>query len=256
MGSISDQPLWEDVATGLRDLIEGGKYQPGDTLPSEADLAVEYGVSRDTVRRALGRLTSQGLLTPGKGRLGRKVRTSHPLTFYAMKSESVERMEMRKVRGMDAWRADVKEQGREPDQDISVAIEEPSAYIAERLEMPPGMLVAVRRRIRTLDGEPHNIADTYYPRDISEGTLIENPADIEQGVIAYMAELGYVQERYRDELSSRMPTPSEAEHLQILPGVPVLVHRRTGYTSERPVKVTITIWPGDRSNLVYEDVPA
>lgn len=252
MRAVSDQPLWEDVADGLRTLIDSGKYPPGEKLPSEAVLAKEYDVSRDTVRRALGKLTDQGLLTPGKGRRGRQVRISNPLTFYAARSESVERMEKRRIIGVDAWVADAADQGRSGGQEITVAIEEAGADIAERLELPASLLVAVRRRLRTIDGEPHNFADSYYPRDISEGTLIEHPADIPQGVIAYMAELGYVQIRYLDELSSRMPTRQEAERLQVLPGVPVLVHQRTGYTAERPVKVTVTIWPGDRTNLVYE----
>lgn len=252
MGAVSEQALWENVAVGLRALITDGDYKPGDTLPTEVELADRYHVSRDTVRRALGKLTQQGLLTPGQGRRGRQVRTSDPLTFYAAKSESADRLTERRARGTDAWVADVTDQGKIPGQDITVAIEEAKPDIAARLGLPAGQLVAVRRRLRTVNGDPHNFADSTYPRDISEGTLIEHPADIPQGVIAYMAELGYPQDHYQDELMTRMPTPYEAERLNIPPGVPVLVHTRTGYTTERPVKVTITIWPGDRTNLVYD----
>jgi hypothetical protein len=39
VGAVTDQPLWEDVAVGLRNAITGGEYQPGDTLPTEAELA-------------------------------------------------------------------------------------------------------------------------------------------------------------------------------------------------------------------------
>jgi GntR family transcriptional regulator len=255
VGAVSDQPLWEDVADGLRALIDGGKYSSGEMLPSESELAGEYDVSRDTVRRALGKLTEQGLITPGRGRRGRRVRTSNPLTFYAVRSESSDRAAERRATGVDAWVADAKDQGREAAQDIAVAIEGARQDIAERLSLPVGQLVAVRRRLRTIDGEPHNLNDTYYPRDISENTLIENPANIEKGVIAYMAELGYVQDQYRDDLGARMPAPAEAERLQIPPGVPVLVQYRTGYMQGRPVKVTVTVWPGDRTNLVY-DFPA
>jgi GntR family transcriptional regulator len=251
VSTISEQALWEDVADGLRASIDAGEYA-GKTLPSEIELADKYRVSRDTVRRALRKLTEQGLLTPGRGRLGRQVRTSNPLTFYAVPSESAERMTERRGKGADAWVADAADQGRKADQDITVAIEGASPQVAERLEIETGQLVCVRRRLRAIDDEPHNLNDTYYPRDISEGTLIENPADIPQGVIAYMRDLGYVQERFRDDLRMRMPTPDEAERLSIPPGVPVLVQYRTGYTTERPVKLTITIWPGDRTMLVYE----
>jgi GntR family transcriptional regulator len=148
--------------------------------------------------------------------------------------------------------ADAAEQKREADQHITVAIEQAAPEVASRLELPDGQLVAVRRRIRWIDGEPHNLNDTYYPRDISEGTAIEHPADVPQGTIALMRDMGYVQERYRDDLETRMPTPEEASRLSIPPGVPVLVQYRTGFTAVRPVKLTITLWPGDRTNLVYE----
>jgi len=32
----------------------------------------------------------------------------------------------------------------------------------------------------------------------------------------------------------------------------VIVQTRTGYTTDRPVKVTVTIWPADRARLIYE----
>jgi GntR family transcriptional regulator len=106
--------------------------------------------------------------------------------------------------------------------------------------------------VRSIDGEAHNLNDTYYLHSIAEGTPIMHPADVAQGTIALMRDMGYVQVRNRDEIETRMPTPEEAERLSIPPGVPVFVQYRTGYTTERPVKLTITIWPGDRVTLVYD----
>ena len=252
MSTISDQPLWEDVADGLRASIASGSYKPGETLPSEKELAGQYEVSRDTVRRALSRLTQQGLLTPGRGRLGRQVRARRKLTYYADLSESQERIDARRVDGVDAWVADVRDQGSSASQLISVAVEAATPRIAELLKIPEGELVVVRRRVRFIDGEAHNLNDTYYLLSIAEGTPIMHPADVTQGTIALMRDMGYVQVRNRDEIEARMPTPEEAERLSVPPGVPVFVQYRTGYTTEKPVKLTITIWPGDRVTLVYE----
>lgn len=243
------------MASGIRSAITSGKYPPGSTLPTEIELVIQYQVSRDTVHRALSRLTAEGLLTPGRGRLGRQVRVSRPLTFYAVKSESGERVTERRARGVDAWIADASDQDRKAGQIISVALDEASPEVAGRLEIPEGELVVVRHRLRTIDGHPHNLNDTYYPRDIAEGTPIMHPADVTQGTIALMRDLGYIQVQFRDDLETRMPSPEEAERLQIPPGVPVLVQYRTGYTTGRPVKVTITLWPGDRTLLRY-DFPA
>ena len=244
--------LWRDVAARLRDEIVSGAYQPGDTVPGEFDLAEQSGVSRDTARRALTALTQEGLLTAGRGRLGRQVRDSKPLVFYAVHSESRDRAGQRRDLGTDAWVTDAAEQGRLAGQKISVAIEDAGKDMARRLEIAPGAGVVVRRRLRTLDGVPHDLADTYYPADIAEGTPIAHPADVTQGVIALMADLGYVQVRFEDEVGARMPTPAEAQALRMPPGVPVLVQYRTGWTETRPVKVTVTIWPADRVRLLWQ----
>jgi len=253
---VTEQPLWAGIADDLRGKINTGGYAPGDTLASEDDLATTYGVHRTTVRKALEKLTQEGLLDRGQGRRGRKVRRHRPILFHGMLSESPDRLEQRKAAGMDAWRADVADQGRAGGQSIAVAIEEAGAEVAHRLGLNVGDAVVVRRRIRTVDNDPHNSADTFYPHWIAQGTAIEHPADIKQGTIALLQELGWPQVRFRDELTSRMPTPEEAAELLIPPGVPVLVQYRTGYSdNDQPIKVTVTIWPGDRAGLVYEERP-
>ena len=253
---VTEQPIWAGIANDLREKIDGGEYAAGDTLPSEDDLAAIYGVSRNTIRTALEKLTQQGLLDRGQGRRGRQVRKHKPILFHGMLSESPERLEQRRAAGMDAWRADVADQGHDGRASITVAIEEAAPEIARRLKLEAREAVVVRRRIRTVDGELHNSADTYYPHWLAGGTAIEHPADIRQGTIALLCELGYPQLRFRDELTTRMPVPGEDAKLAIPPGVPVLVQYRTGYSNnDLPIKVTVTIWPGDRAGLVYEERP-
>jgi len=60
-------------------------------------------------------------------------------------------------------------------------------------------------------------------------------------------EVGHV-----DEITTRMPTPGEASTLELGSGVPVLEYVRTAYTKERPVRLTKTVFAGDRNRLVYE----
>ncbi|WP_283586141.1 GntR family transcriptional regulator [Limosilactobacillus ingluviei] len=47
---------YEIVKNDLKAIIESGKYQPGDKLPTESDLMDKYQVSRYTIRRAVGEL--------------------------------------------------------------------------------------------------------------------------------------------------------------------------------------------------------
>lgn len=52
----------EQVAEHIRDAILGGSFSPGDPLPSERDLADQFGVNRSSVREALHRLDASGLV--------------------------------------------------------------------------------------------------------------------------------------------------------------------------------------------------
>lgn len=242
--------LYRDLADVLRREITTGKLPPGALMPSEAELVQRHGVSRNTVRGALALLTNEGLLTAGQGRRGRRVRQPTPLVVYASQSESVER---RITAGVDAWIDEVRQQGREPSQTIAVEMVQADAQIGRLLDVGEGALVAVRRRVRSIDDIPDNINDTFYPlRLAQEMPEILNPADVPQGIIALMRERGYVQLRYVDELRWRPPTPDEKARLGISAGVSVLVQTRTGYTEAHPVKTTVTIWPGDSHIMIYE----
>jgi GntR family transcriptional regulator len=55
------------LAARLRDDITSGRLEPGHRLPSETTLAQEYGLSRQTVRHAVGVLRAEGLVVAARG---------------------------------------------------------------------------------------------------------------------------------------------------------------------------------------------
>ncbi|MCC5989579.1 MAG: FadR family transcriptional regulator [Pararhodobacter sp.] len=55
------------IADFLQSNILSGHYRAGDRLPSEADLCAHFGVSRPTLREALGRLSANGLIVSRRG---------------------------------------------------------------------------------------------------------------------------------------------------------------------------------------------
>src|SRR5205823_14443639 len=88
-------PLHSRLETTLRRLIEQGQIVPGSVLPGELELASQLGVSRHTVRHALGVLTNEGLLRRERGRGTTVVASSPPRvierslsTFYAFAWEA------------------------------------------------------------------------------------------------------------------------------------------------------------------------
>src|SRR5690625_4293101 len=59
------------LAESLRERLQMGEWHEGDQLPTEAELASEYGVSRSTVRSALQQLETLGLTITRHGKIGR-----------------------------------------------------------------------------------------------------------------------------------------------------------------------------------------
>jgi GntR family transcriptional repressor for pyruvate dehydrogenase complex len=64
---VRRQPAYAQVAEQIRAAIQRGAYLPGEALPTERDLATEFGVSRTTIREALRAVEAQGLLRGGRG---------------------------------------------------------------------------------------------------------------------------------------------------------------------------------------------
>ncbi|MFI0241940.1 winged helix-turn-helix domain-containing protein [Streptomyces sp. NPDC016845] len=63
MSSPTPRATADEIAGALRERIRGGDLKAGDRLPTQAALAEQFGVERGTVRHALQRLRSDGLLT-------------------------------------------------------------------------------------------------------------------------------------------------------------------------------------------------
>ena len=77
--------LVDEVVHALEEEILGGRYAPDATLPSEGDLAGQFGVSRTVTREAMRVLSSRGLVEVAQGKAPR-VREADPTTVV----ESIE----------------------------------------------------------------------------------------------------------------------------------------------------------------------
>jgi len=62
--------LSAQIAKAIRDAIVEGRMITGERLPSEAELAEQFDVSRPTVREALKRLAAQSLIRTQRGAFG------------------------------------------------------------------------------------------------------------------------------------------------------------------------------------------
>jgi GntR family transcriptional repressor for pyruvate dehydrogenase complex len=67
---ISSPRAFEQICSHIRAQIASGALKAGDRLPSERELAVQFGVSRNALREALRSLENAGLVVIGRGGLG------------------------------------------------------------------------------------------------------------------------------------------------------------------------------------------
>ena len=116
--------LSDQVAEQLAAEIRRGGLAPGDKLPTEAQLALQFGVSRTVVREAVSRLKSLGLVDSrqGSGVFVTASASFTPLNFEARHAASqeavVQMVEVR--RALEAEVADLAAQRRQPSDVVAI----------------------------------------------------------------------------------------------------------------------------------------
>jgi len=73
---LDDHPAYRQIANVIEERIVARSLRTGDPLPSEMDLARQFGVNRSTIREAIRELETHGLL--GRGRGEKRLRVTRP----------------------------------------------------------------------------------------------------------------------------------------------------------------------------------
>jgi len=250
-------PAYRRIADNLRHAIEAGELVGGDQLPTEQELAEEWGASRSTVREAIRILVTRGLVEarPGQGTFVTKKIT--PIMTDLSATHDLGTGETAR------YYIDVRRQNRTPRSTVPrVVIEAASPVVAAELQLSQGDQVICRHQLRYVDEEPYSLQTSFYPMqlltDRGAGRLIE-AVDIAEGTIQYLrAEFGIEQVGYRDVITVRTPNATEADFFKIPEDgrVAVFENFRTSYDRDgRPIRVTVTAYPADRNQFVI-DVPS
>jgi GntR family transcriptional regulator len=244
---------YERIVADLRREILSARLRSGERLPSEHDLADEYGTSRPTVRRAVAVLRSEGLVVTEQGR-GAFVRPT-PHVRLLINGASYRR---HRRAGLSGFSAQALEQGQVPEQEVcEVATMPAPSDVSARLNLDEGAPVVVRRRLFRLDAQPVALCDSYYPVELVVGTAVMEVGNISGGVHALIEDpdgpMRRVVARSVDDLVARMPLPDEVERLGLAPGIPVVRVVRTIYDNDDdPLEVQDTVAAADRHTFRYE----
>src|SRR5437764_338299 len=142
-------PLVSQTAAAIRARIETGKWQLGDQLPSEPQLANELGISRATLRESVRLLVSNGLLDRRHG-VG---------TFVArVPTPMIDRGIDELFGASDA----IAQMGYAPTTGAcQVALIDAPQHVATELRLVHGAPVCHIRRLRLADGRPVMVCDDY-----------------------------------------------------------------------------------------------
>jgi GntR family transcriptional regulator len=236
-------PLHRQIESGLRGLIDSGQVAPGAVLPGELELATELGVSRHTLRHALGALTAEGLLRRSRGRGG-------GTTVLRAPDRPIERS----LGSFYAFAWEVRARGRDP---RSFVLERetrpPEAVAAQALGLPAGAMVQRIVRVRTADGEPLVLETSWLPERVAASLDTE---DLEHDAIYDVLErkLGLRVERAHERMRAIVLDARMARLLGVPRGSPALFVERTTYAHEGPIEWQESIVRGDRF-LYSVDLP-
>ncbi len=238
------------MADALRSDIRNGRYSPGEQLPSQRQLAAQYGVAQNTAGEAVKILQLEGLLdNPVKARP--RVRAQRTLLRLGAERYS---SHLRESTGLSPFRAEVAKQGKAARVDCtSITKISVPAEVAERLGVDGDVKVVRRENWYFADDEPVQMGVTYIPWGTVEGTPLADSAKMGKGSLyARLEERGHRITSIREEVSSRMPTPDEVESLRVPIGTPVIEVVHTSFDQNNVAfEVTRFVMRADTNGLDY-----
>jgi GntR family transcriptional regulator len=219
------------VADVLRHQIHAGGYPDG--LPTEAGLATEFFVSRNTVREALATLKDEGLIERGP-RTGTHVairKYDHGLDALVGLKET--------FRGYGDIRNEVR---------ATMTVSAPPS-VANRLQLSPGEPVVFIERLRYLGDLPLSLDMTYLVPDIGEAVIAHS---LETNDIFALIEQ-VTDQRLGSANLAVEAVPADAHSaaiLQVPDGAAVLLLERLTHLADgRPVDLEYIRMRGDRITL-------
>jgi GntR family transcriptional regulator len=231
-------PLHVAIAEQIETAIAAGELDVGTRLPPERHLAELFGVSRMTVRQALGALERDGLVRRAVGRAGGTFVT-RPLAGS-------------RPAGTGGLSAQLRRQGLAGGAElISVEIEPAGRRTAAALDLERGEKIVVVVRLRLAGGKPLAVERTSLPV-----RLFPAVEDMDLGGSLYDVmdrQFGRRPVRAVERLETAEARPSDARTLGVRRGAPVLLVERIGYAEDgTAVEFARDRFRADRTRLVIE----
>jgi GntR family transcriptional regulator len=207
--------LYVQVRETLRDQLKAGELKPGQKLPTEDELATQFGVSRMTLRQGVADLIDEGLLYRRRG-VGTFV------THFHVDRDHNRLTDFFETAKMEGFTAEIRLLDR---QVIPAKI-----MIAKALALQESEPVVWIRTLRLANDLPVTIYDEYAPYKLRPELLVE---ELDSRPIWQILEShGYVIKRAVQRVEARMADEDIAGLLNIEECVPVLFKHRIIYAED------------------------
>ncbi len=225
-----EKPLYRQVILDLEKQIKNMK--PNTKLPSERQLLVKYGVSRNTVRLALQDLEERGLIyrLHGKG-------TFVSSTFLNQPN----------IGGMYSFSEELKRTGQKAStENQSLDLITPDKNIAAQLNLKPTEKAYKLVRLRLANNEPRIFSTSYLPEKIFPELVID---DLKSKPLYTVMKEKYNQISVMafEDVEAVCLNSEESKNLAEEVGSPSLkIFRKTINDKNVPVEFTISLARGDK----------
>jgi GntR family transcriptional regulator len=226
--------LSDQIVTMLQKRIQSGVYKPAQLLPSIADLAEELSVGRSTLREALSRLETMGII---EIQHGRGVMVVEPKIDFSSRVKS--------------FSETIREQGMTPGARVLFkGIEPADQGMAEKLCIQVGDPLVHLMRLRLAENLPVAVENSYVPCGLFPN-LLEQP-----GIDGSLYDL--LHQVYGREVAyavrtvvAVLTTPEESKLLDLHGRQPALQIETVAMDdSRRPVDCGKSVYRADRFKFI------
>jgi GntR family transcriptional regulator len=216
-------PLYRQIKGLILQALESGEWRPGQSIPSEQELAVRFNVSQGTVRKAIDEMAADNILVRRQGRGTYVASHTDPrqmFRFLRLVPESGDLLAHPKSVPVDCWRAKAGQEA------------------ARILAIEPGARIIILRRVLQFGRKPIVADEIYLPEELFEGLNMEMLQVWNSSLYSlFETRFGLRMIRAQERIRAVAADRSDAELLQVTEGTPLLSVERVTYTyGDKPVE--------------------
>jgi GntR family transcriptional regulator len=215
-------PLYQQIKSLMVQGLMSGEWRPGESIPSETELAQRFNVSQGTVRKAIDEMAAENLLVRRQGKGTYVASHADPRALFRF-------LRLVPVSGdlfhpdslpLECWRAKA---GQE---------------VARVLHLAPGAPIVVVRRLLRFGIKPVVVDEIYLPGEVFPGLTLEVLQGHQGSLYSlFEARFGLRMIRAEERLRAVAADRASAELLGVAEGSPLLSVERVAYTyGDRPVE--------------------